>query len=68
MNQGKDTAPDYLYTVHPGAGQCGLQGMKKQGFIAAKGQHVYGCSCRFQWHLTPIEIDELLKTRSLRFE
>lgn len=60
MTDEKSIAPVCLYAVHPGQGQCGLRGMKKEGFVPATGEFVYRCGCSFQWHLTGKEIAEVL--------
>lgn len=64
MSNEKSTVPACIYAVHPGRGQCGLQGMKEQGFVPATSEYVYRCSCGFQWHLTPKEIVALVENSS----
>lgn len=60
MDDQKSVAPpDYIYTIHPGAGQCGLQGLKKQGFIPETKQYVYRCRCGFQWLLSWKEVVDI---------
>ena len=64
MSNEKSTAPICIHAVHPGRGQCGLQGMKKQSFVPATSEYVYRCSCSFQWHLTSKEIAALVENSS----
>jgi hypothetical protein len=62
---GKQTAiPDYLYTVHPGGGQCGTRGLRRENRISASGQYVFRCGCGFQWYLFPSEVARLTQEGS----
>lgn len=60
MRETEKPIPEYLYTVHPGSGQCGMQGMRNEPMNPASGQHVYVCKCGFRWYLSRNEIAELV--------
>jgi hypothetical protein len=63
MNAHDEFAPDYLYAIHPGrGGDCGLQGLRKEGQQLITGQNIYRCQCGFRWFLYPKEIVSLEQT------
>jgi hypothetical protein len=64
MNEEKKAIPDHLYTMHPGGGQCGVRGLRRENCISSSGQYVYRCGCGFQWYLFPSEIAELTQEGS----
>jgi hypothetical protein len=64
MYQNAAVAPDHIYTVHPGGGDCGLKGLKKESFCSAKGQYVYRCTCGFRWFLFPTDLRALVQQPS----
>jgi hypothetical protein len=64
MDDEKTAIPDYLYTVHPGGGQCAARELRRENRISATGQYVFRCRCGFQWYLFPSEIARLTQENS----
>lgn len=62
MSQNASIAPDRIFTVHPGGGNCGLNGLKLEGFSFSTGQYIYRCTCGFRWYLFISDISQLLQS------